>query len=179
MENKPVLAGIYKEFQEFTRDQNSVILGTVDRDNQPEASYAPVLKEVDHFYIYVSELSRHTLNLLEKPQASLLFIEDEDKAKHLFARKRATLQTRVNQVERDSERWNQVLEKMEGKFGEIIQMLKPLEDFHLFELKPQSAGYVRGFAQAYRLEGEGLSEVTHIRDRGHGKSEKSPNNATK
>ncbi|MBF6058768.1 MULTISPECIES: HugZ family protein [Thiomicrorhabdus] len=170
MSNQPTLAGIHKEFQEFTLSHNSVILGTVDPHQRPEASYAPVLKDIDRFYIYVSELSKHTLNLLEHPRASLLFIENEENAKHLFARKRATLETRALRVPRDSEIWHKIIEKMEDKFGEIIQMLRPLEDFHLFELTPQSAGYVRGFAQAYRLEGENLSEVTHIRDRGHGKS---------
>jgi len=122
------------------------------------------------FYIYVSELSKHTFKLINTPQASVLFIEPEQEAKHLFARKRATLKTETTHLERGSDDWNDRIDKMEGKFGEIITMLRPLEDFHLFELKPTSAGYVRGFAQAYRLEGDDLSDVKHLSEGGHGKS---------
>lgn len=51
-----------------------------------------------------------------------------------------------------------------------LHLLKPLEDFHLFELTPDSAGYVRGFAKAYKLSGSDLSEVKHLSEGGHGKS---------
>lgn len=170
MEEKKPLQSIYNEFKSFIGSFETVILATTDASLHPESSYAPVLQYNNRFYIYVSELSNHTQNLMDMPKASLLFIEPEQEAKHLFARKRATLKAVSTHIERDTEQWHEMLDLMENKFGEIIQMLKPLEDFHLFEFTTQGAGYVRGFAQAYRLEGEDLSNVTHINDRGHGKS---------
>jgi putative heme iron utilization protein len=52
----------------------------------------------------------------------------------------------------------------------MMRNLRELKDFHLFELTPVKATYVRGFAQAYHINGSQLNEINHIRDRGHGKS---------
>ncbi|MBO1927062.1 pyridoxamine 5'-phosphate oxidase family protein [Thiomicrorhabdus sp. 6S2-11] len=156
------------EFHEFTGSKKSVVLGTVGGDGSPEASYAPVLKLNNRFYIYVSELSKHTENLLNHLQASLLFIEDEMKSKQIFARQRATIKTHVKEIQRGKEAWEKILDAMQGKHGGLIEMLKPLDDFHLFEITPIEASYVRGFAQAYKVTGTNLSEITHKNDRGHG-----------
>lgn len=171
-ETKDSLAGIYTEFNEFIESHQSVIMATINTLNEPESSYAPVLKHNGNYYVYVSELSKHTANLMDHPLASLLFIEPENDAKNLFARKRATLKVTAKHIARTANNWEEMLELLENKFGKIISMLKPLEDFHLFELTPVSAGYVRGFAQAYKLEGKSLSEVTHLNEGGHGKSKK-------
>lgn len=170
MEEKKPLSSIHKELMDFINSFESTVLATVNKTSTPESSYAPVLQYNHRYYVYVSELSNHTQNLMDVPKASLLFIEPEQEAKHLFARKRASLKVNANHLSRDSDTWNEILEKMEAKFGEIIQMLRPLEDFHLFELSVAEGNYVRGFAQAYKLGGEDLSDISHINDRGHGKS---------
>lgn len=169
-QEKKSLDDIYDDFNQFIDGFKSVVMATINKTSEPESSYAPVLKYDGKFYVYISELSNHTSNLLGNPQASLLFIESEDGAKHLFARKRATLKTRARHIKRSESEWESILGLLEEKFGKIIGMLKPLEDFHLFELIPDSAGYVRGFAQAYRLEGSDLSKVAHLTEGGHGKS---------
>ncbi|KUJ74343.1 hypothetical protein AVO42_02730 [Thiomicrospira sp. XS5] len=174
-ETKKPLSNIYNEFNQFIDSHQSVVMATINKAAEPEASYAPVMRHDGRFYVYISELSNHTFNLMEDPQASLLFIEPENDAKHLFARKRATLKATAKHIQRSDSEWEGTMDKLEEKFGEIIQMLKPLEDFHLFELTPLSAGYVRGFAQAYKLEGEDLSDVTHLTEGGHGKSKKNNN----
>lgn len=168
--SKLSLNEIRDEFHSFIDDKESVILGTVNKDGEPEASYAPVLRINHRFYIYVSELSQHTGNLQNTPKASLLFIEDETSSKQIFARQRATLKAKAKLIERKSDLWEVVLDSFEEKFGGMIPMLRPLEDFHLFEFTSEEAGYVRGFAQAYRIAGEELSEVAHRNDRGHGRS---------
>ena len=168
--SKLSLNEIHTEFHTFIDDKYSVILGTINNEGTPEASYAPVLRINHRFYVYVSELSKHTGNLLATLQASLLFIEDETTSKQIFARQRATLKTKVKPIERNSDLWEVILDSFEEKFGPMIPMLRPLEDFHLFEFASEEAGYVRGFAQAYRLVGQELSEVTHKNDRGHGRA---------
>ncbi|KUJ71065.1 HugZ family protein [Thiomicrospira sp. WB1] len=168
-QSKP-LQSIAKEFHAFMDGFESVILATQNKKMEPEPSYAPVLRQGRHFYVFVSELSAHTFNLMESEPAGMLFIEPEGEANHLFARKRATLKASSRHVPRTDDDWEKILDRMETKFGDIITMLRKLEDFHLFELTPRSAGYVRGFAQAYRIEGEHLDEVTHLREGGHGQS---------
>ena len=56
---------------------------------------------------------------------------------------------------------------METQFGNFMRMMRTLTDFHLFRLKPESASYVSGFAQAYSLTGEGLQTIRLRNDAGH------------
>lgn len=155
------LAGIQQEFREFIAAFASAQLATVNAERWPEASYAPLLQHEQKFYIYVSELAAHTQNLLARPQASLLFIEDERQARNVFARQRAVLQVSATEISRDSGHWQQILQRMEDRFGSTMELLRSLPDFHLFALTPQSGSYVKGFGKAYRLQGEDLAQITH------------------
>ncbi|WP_221796742.1 HugZ family protein [Oceanobacter mangrovi] len=154
------LAQIRDDFHAFISGFNSLILATVSADGLPESSYAPFIQLDGRFYIYISELASHTQNLLVKPVASLLLIEAEQDARNLFARKRATIQVHAQVISRDAEDWQRILDQMAEQLGDMIGLVRQLTDFHLFELQPQSAGFVVGFGKAYRLEGDGLAEVT-------------------
>jgi putative heme iron utilization protein len=158
---------ICKEALLFHESKASLLLGTSYQD-QPVASYAPyVVGDHGQFYIYLSELAAHTENLTLNPKASLLFIEDESEADHLFARRRMTYSCLSVPVERGSNEFVSVLDHYEKVHGAFIKMLRSLEDFRLFRLEPYHANYVRGFAQAYELVGSGLTEIRHIQDKGH------------
>lgn len=161
---------VLAEFHEFNRSHDSVVLGTVNRDGNADTSYAPVLHKDNQFYIYISELAAHTPNLLNHLNASLLFIEPEDKATNLFKRKRSTIRAQAETIARDSEEFKQVMNDYLENFGKIMRNLSESKDFHLFKLTPQHATYVRGFAQAYLITGENLDEIMHMGDRGHGKA---------
>ncbi|WP_024850234.1 HugZ family pyridoxamine 5'-phosphate oxidase [Hydrogenovibrio kuenenii] len=170
-EKKP-LASVYQDCMAFISEHRSAVLATLSSENMPEASYAPVLVHNHCYYILISELANHTQNLYKNPAVSLLFIEDEQSAENLFARKRATVKASGKIIARDSETWNTVLPKMSDRLGEMIDFLQTLSDFHLFELQPNSINFVRGFAQAYTLEGPDLDTVTHRKGnkegQGHG-----------
>lgn len=167
-EKKP-LASVYKDCMAFIGEHRSAVLATLSENHLPEASYAPILVHDHRYYILISELANHTQNLYNNPAVSLLFIEDEQTAENLFARKRATVKVTANMIQRDSETWNTVLPKMSARLGEMIDFLQTLGDFHLFELHPNSINFVRGFAQAYTLEGPDLDEVTHRKGDKNGK----------
>ncbi len=94
--------------------------------------------------------------------ASLLFVEDERDAKQLFARRRLSFDCRVELIPRDSAKWNDVMADFSSKFGEVIDLIRPLADFKLFCLAPQSGVYVRGFGQAYRFTGATLENFEQI-----------------
>ena len=55
-----------------------------------------------------------------------------------------------------------ILEQMEQELGNTMQLLRRLSDFHLLALKPQEASYTAGFGKAYRLTGNGLSQIEHL-----------------
>ena len=66
--------------------------------------------------------------------------------------------------------WQQVVGQMKERFGEIIDGLSQLEDFVLFNLKPESGLFVKGFGQAYQVSGDDLVDFVHLQE-GHKKVE--------
>jgi putative heme iron utilization protein len=142
-------------------------LGTVSDDGQPEASYAPYVHEYGRYWVYLSDLARHTANLRANGRASVLFIEGEVQAKHLFARERLTLRCVASECPRASDRFETVLDCFEQRFGHFMQAIRPLQDFRLFELAPLSGAYVAGFARAYSFEGDDPSRLRHRNEQGH------------
>jgi putative heme iron utilization protein len=174
----PDLDSIFTTQENFRDGFSTMILSTVSTEGRPEASYAPYVRSSDgKLYAYVSELSRHTANLLAQPKASVLFIESEENSKHLFARQRLTYDCLVQEVERNSENWQHIMTLFEKRFGKFIQMLRNLNDFHLFCITPHRGAYVAGFAQAYELTGNRLENIRHMNDIGHKPRDKATDEA--
>lgn len=158
-------ASIVAEAGEFLAAFRSLSMATVSADGVPDASYAPFVRIDDNaFYVNLSELSTHTGNLLSTPRASVLFLQPEDDSKQLFARKRLSFDVDAEIESRDSARWCQVMDLFAGKFGDVMDLIRPLQDFKLFRLKPRSAVYVRGFAQAYAIAGPELVQLRRVND---------------
>jgi len=57
-----------------------------------------------------------------------------------------------------------VMDLFADKFGEIMGLIRPLQDFSLFLLQPRSGVYVHGLAKAYSLEKSQLAQLRHIND---------------
>ena len=153
---------IQQEFQALRESLNTVQLATIDADGKPESSYAPYVWIEKTAYLYLSELARHTTNLKINPFISLLFIEDEEKSRNLFARRRIILHGEVQKIARESNQFAAIMTEFKNQFGNFIDVIEPLQDFHLFRINPQSGRFIRGFAQAYELTGPGLNEIKHI-----------------
>ncbi|MFQ5938408.1 MAG: HugZ family protein, partial [Acidiferrobacterales bacterium] len=142
----------------------TLLMATASAEGIPEASYAPFVRLDDNcFYVYVSALSRHTANLNANPALSVLFIEDERDANQLFARARLTFDCRAELVTRESTAWTEIMDVLEEKFGNVIELIRPLQDFKLFRIRPENGIYVKGFAQAYRITGPELANFEHIK----------------
>jgi putative heme iron utilization protein len=156
---------IVVEAGEFLAGFRSLLMATTSTDGVPDASYAPFVRIDDNaFYVNLSELSTHTGNLLATPRISILFLQAENDTKQLFARKRLSFDAEAQVVERDSSRWCQVMDLFADKFGDIMDLIRPLQDFKMFCLVPRSAVYVRGFAQAYAIEASQLELLRQVND---------------
>jgi putative heme iron utilization protein len=156
------LTSAQQEFQNLRETLKTVQLATLNADGQPEASYAPFVWFEQNYYLYLSELARHTNNLLGNGSISLLFIESEESSRNLFARRRIILQGEAQAVTRDAELFEQIMAQFRQQFGKFIDLIQPLQDFHLFQIKIHSGRFVQGFAQAYELSGPGLNDIRHI-----------------
>lgn len=167
METPKELSKVQEAASAFPARFQTLYLGTVSHRGQPEASYAPYVFDEGKFYVYLSGLARHANNLKSTGKASVLFIEEESSAKHVFGRERLTFACHASAHERGSLRFDQVLNLFDQRFGKFMQVIRPLEDFTLFELTPESGSYVAGFAKAYVLDGQDLRRIRHRNDQGH------------
>ena len=125
-------------------------LATVDSQGIPHISYAPFIREAEHFFIYVSQLASHTEYLQQTPKVSLMVIRDEAQSKNLFARERLIIQ--ANATVLDQMAHNSVLDNMETSLGGTVAILRSLPDFVLFKLSAVNARYIAGFGKAFQLD---------------------------
>jgi len=151
---------VLNAYQSLPTVVRSVMLSTVNADGSPHSSYAPyIMDEAYRLYIFTSGLSAHTHNLLATQKAGVMMIEDEAACQQIFARQRITYDCHVDLLERQSEPWEHQAEAFENRFGEIIQMLRPLGDFQIFRLTPQSGRFIMGFGAAYEVDPDDLSKL--------------------
>ncbi len=141
-----------QEAENLRSECASVLLSTVNGDGFPEISYAPYIEDEGRFYIFISGLAAHTKNLLDHGMVSVMFIEDESLADHPFSRKRLTYRCSAMVISRDTDRFDNLLDRFESRFGNLIQTLRSLTDFRLFELTPDKGRYVAGFGKTFEIE---------------------------
>ena len=162
MSDKINLENVRKEYLALREKLQSVQMATLGIDHQPEASYAPFVWLDDACFLFLSGLARHTQNLNLNSAISLLLIEGEADTRNQFARRRIIWQGHSEIVSRDSDLFGRAMQGFRDRFGDFIDVIEPLQDFQLFKVKPESGRFIRGFAQAFQLSGEGLVDITHI-----------------
>lgn len=145
----------------------SLLLATADAAGHPDASTAPFVRLGTDFYVHLSALARHHRNLGERPEASVLLVEDESAARSPFARRRLSARVSVERLDRGDSRREEVFRALEAAHGPIVRTLRSFEDFDLHRLSPVEGLLVLGFGQAYRLAGPDLKVMAHRNEEGH------------
>ena len=151
---------IYRDLMDLRQRVSSVQIATI-AEGSPEASHAPCVWVDDRCHLFLSDLSSHTRNLRRNPAIGLVLVDD-DKRANAFARKRLTVQGKVEEIARGTPASDQVLAEFRRRFGQVMDLMEPLADFHLFRVDADSGSFIRGFGQAYRLTGERLDQMEHI-----------------
>ncbi len=151
---------VLNAYQTLPKTVQSLMLSTVSSDGTPHASYAPyVMDSAYRLYIFTSGLSAHTQNLLSTQKAGALIIEDEAASQQIFGRQRITYDCRAEVIERNSPPWEDQADAFEQRFGDMIQMLRPLGDFQIFRLTPYGGRFIMGFGAAYEINSADLSQL--------------------
>lgn len=157
------LEKIQAEYEKFPQEVASIMISTANEKGIPNASYTPfVMDEDKNIYIYVSGLSTHTVNIQANPYVSVLFIEDEAKSPNIFARRRLNFDCTATLIERETEKWHQIVNQFQVRFGEIIEVLRGLADFRIFQLTPTKGRYVIGFGAAYNINSDNLNQLVQV-----------------
>ncbi|WP_414755769.1 HugZ family protein [Anabaena sp. CCY 9910] len=151
------------EYAGFIQEFQSAIISTISEQGIPNGSYAPfVIDGAKNIYIYVSGLAVHTKNIEANSLVNVLFIDDEAKTNQIFARRRLSFDCTTTLIERESQIWNQVVDKFQERFGQIIEVLRGLGDFRIFQLTPKEGRFVIGFGAAYHISGDRLDTLVPI-----------------
>ena len=105
--------------------------------------------------------SSHTGNLRHNSAIGLLLLDEAGGASP-FARRRASLHGNAHPVERGQPLFAAVMREFHQRFGKIMETIEPLPDFQLFRVEVHGGSFVRGFGQAYRLDGELLDRLEAV-----------------
>ncbi len=150
--------------QQLLSTIHTIQISTITPDGLPNISYSPYIRdEQGAYYIFISQLASHTSDLLENPVVAILLTEDEKDTRQLFARTRVVYHCRVELVHSEEHSYEALLSLFSEKFGSVFSVLQELPDFLLFRLIPENGRFIKGFGQAYELEGKKLQELVHIR----------------
>jgi putative heme iron utilization protein len=152
----------------FISNIKTAVIGTLDKNSLPFSSYAPYVYDNNRFYIYISAIATHTKNIEAHPHAALFFIEDESKSENLFARKRISLQCDSVKIARESVRFEEVMALFGEKFeSSMVEMLKKMTDFNLYELEVKAGEATFGFGDAYLIGGDAMNALIPRQGGGH------------
>ena len=155
------LEEIKGKIDSFKKSRKSVILGTINCQNKPLASYSPYVEKENSIFLYLSGLSEHKQNIIQNKNVSILFIEDESEAKMIAVRERLTYDGFGDLVkEIDLEKEIQALFIKEH--GNAYESLPKMHDFSLIRIELQKGRYVFGFGNAYEIDG---CDIKHINNK--------------
>lgn len=154
----------------FLEQFKSAVISTIDIDNNPFSSYAPILRLDNIFYVHISDIARHSQNIKSNKKASLFFIEDESKTQNIFARKRIVFQCNAQMIEKDGLKYNNILDTFEETIEEdTIKHLRTMKDFNLFEFSVYRGEAIFGFGQAYDISSTDIFKLVERKGGGHAK----------
>ena len=161
-----------KNLNEFLEPIKSLTISSLDDKRYPFSSYAPFVKYNHKYYVYLSLMAKHSSNLTNNEMASIFFCEDEENCKNIFAKKRVSIQCETLKLAQNTQNEEEILNEFKAKFSEeMVNMLKKMGDFYLFEFTPFYGEAVFGFGQAYNLGGENFEEFiqrSSTSSNGHG-----------
>jgi heme iron utilization protein len=134
-------------------------LGTM-RDDAPRVSLVTFVAAVDlsAFYVHVSRLAQHTVDMQKNKQVSLLIAEIDDGRADPQTLARVSIRASAEFMENGEPGYAPVKNLFIERFPESESLFK-LADFGLWRIKPKGARYVAGLAKAYNLSPETLQKV--------------------
>lgn len=142
-----------KELDIFLDNIRTVVLSTVDKEGEPFASYSPYAQDEEgNFYVFVSTAVPHSHNMYNTGKAHLLFIEDEGKTDHIYARRRLYFKAKAEKFEENDERFEKIATLFESKHGDEAALVRKMPDSRFYKLSPYDGNLVLGFGAAFKIE---------------------------
>jgi len=147
---------------QLLRGQRWACLGTQDK-KPPYVSWVAFVAEADFsgLVLHLSRLAKHTRNLEAEPLVSLALSESDNGQGDPQQLARLTLQGRVDAVERDDERYEELKTLYLAHLPDA-EMMFQFSDFSLYHFVPESGRYVEGFASSHAINVEKLRTAAEV-----------------
>ena len=131
-------------------------LATTNADGSPLASeIAFACRRADGLVVHLSQLAKHTRNLMERPQFSLSVSEPDDGREDPQTLARASLSGEAIIINRDDEHYASARRAYLARLPEAEPRFD-FGDFHLILLEIRSGQFVGGFARAFKISASDL-----------------------
>jgi len=152
-------ARLEKKLADMVRSSRLAGLGTL-REGAPLVSLVAYLPEDDFsaFYIHVSQLAQHTQGMLVDPRVGLLISEADDGRTDPQTLARISMLGVAEQIATDDTTYSSIRSRYISRFPQSAPLFG-FGDFGLWQIVPQSARFVAGFAQAFNLTLDALKRV--------------------
>jgi hypothetical protein len=142
------------------RETRVAALGTL-HDGEPNlamVAYA-FAEDFSAFYIHVSKLGKHTIDMESNPRVSLLITEIDDRRADPQTLARVSIRGIAGILPRTDSGYAQVKKIYLERFPEAEQLFS-LEDFNIWRITPNGGRFVAGFGRAFNLVPEALLKVS-------------------
>ncbi len=135
-------------------------LGTV-QDEEPRVSMVAFVPAHDFsaYYVHVSRLAQHTVDMQKNKRVSLLIAEPDDGRADPQTLARLSIRGSAQFMENGEPGYAPVKDMYIERFPASAPLFK-LEDFGLWRIKPKGARYVAGLSKAFNLTPETLKKIS-------------------
>lgn len=137
-------------------------LGTIHA-GEPNLAMVAIAAESDlsAFYILVSKLGKHTGDMENDPQVSLLFTEADDNRADPQTLARLSLTGKAEPLPRDASDYPRVKDLYLKRFPKSKKLFS-LGDFNLWKITPTGGRFVAGFGKAFNTVPEALRNLSKL-----------------
>ncbi len=149
-----------KLLAQIIRTTRIAALGTL-RDEAPLVSMVAYIAAQDFsaFYIFVSRLAQHTIDMQKDKQMCLLIAQTDDGRADPQTLARVTIRASAEMMAIGEPGYTPVKEQYIERFPESAILFK-LEDFCMWRIKPKGGRYVAGLAKAFNITPDTLVKVS-------------------
>jgi putative heme iron utilization protein len=144
------------------RSTRVAALGTLHggEPNLAMVAYA-FAQDFSAFYIHVSKLGKHTVDMEKDSRVSLLITEADDRRADPQTLARVSLRGTAEILARNDAGYSQVRGVYLERFPQAEQLFS-LGDFNIWKITPTGGRFVAGFARAFNLVPEALIKVSRL-----------------
>lgn len=131
------------------------------RDEAPQTSMVAFIHNDDFsaFYIFVSRLAQHTVDMQKDNRVSLMICETDDGRADPQTLARVSIRGKAEVIQTGEPGFTPLKEQYLTRFPESAQLFN-MADFSFWRITPRGGRYVAGFAKAFNITADTLQQAS-------------------